>query len=153
MNATLAAHQASPVLDLDLDATFDAVSAAGERLGSLLEQHFGDERGAQLRLGIVEAMTNVVEHGCAGREGGHLHVLAVAGPSQWCFTLTDNGRPIPGDALRGADGSVFDFDPDVTAELPEGGMGLSLIQMVFDRVDYKVEATSNRLILTAFISA
>lgn len=153
MNATLAAHQAGPVLDLDLDATFGAVSAAGDRLGSLLEQHFGEERGVQLRLGIAEAMTNVVEHGYAGREGGHLHLLAVAGPSQWCFTLTDNGRPIPGDALRGADGSVFDFDPDAIAELPEGGMGLSLIQLVFDRVDYKVEATSNRLILTAFLGA
>lgn len=153
MNATLAAQQAVPVLDMDLDATFDAVSAAGDRVGSLLEQQFGEERGVQLRLGIVEAMTNVVEHGYAGREGGHLHLLAIAGPSQWCFTLTDNGRPIPGDALRGADGSVFDFDPDVTAELPEGGMGLSLIQMVFDRVDYQVAAASNRLILTAYLDA
>jgi serine/threonine-protein kinase RsbW len=153
MDATLADHQAGPVLDLDLDATFEAVSAAGDRLGSLLEQHFGEERGVQLRLGIAEAMTNVVEHGYAGREGGHLHLLAVAGPSQWCFTLTDSGRPIPGDALRGADGSVFDFDPDAIAELPEGGMGLSLIQMVFDRVDYKVEAIGNRLILTAFLDA
>jgi serine/threonine-protein kinase RsbW len=153
MNASLVAHQAGAVLDLGLDATFEAVSAAGDRLGSMLDQHFGEERGVQLRMGIVEAMTNVVEHGCAGREGGHLHLLAVAGPSQWCFTLTDNGRPIPSDALRGADGSVFDFDPDAIAELPEGGMGLSLIQMVFDRVDYKVEATRNRLILTAFLCA
>ena len=153
MSATLAAHQAGPVLDLDMDATFDAVSAAGDRLASLLDHQFGEERGALLRLGIVEAMTNVVEHGCAGRDGGHLHLLAVSGPSQWCFTLTDNGRPIPGDALRGADGSVFDFDPEARSELPEGGMGLSLIQMVFDRVDYQVAAASNRLILTAYLGA
>lgn len=151
MMATFAAHQAGPVLELNLEATYDAVSAAGERLASMLDHQFGEERGVQLRLGIVEAMTNVVEHGCAGREGGYLHLLAVACPSQWCFTLTDNGQPIPGDAFRGADGSVFDFDPEAIDQLPEGGMGLSLIKLVFDRVDYKIEDTRNRLILTAYV--
>ncbi|MEN9629748.1 MAG: hypothetical protein RJA10_2975 [Pseudomonadota bacterium] len=151
MSATPAAHQVGPALELDLDATFEAVSAAGRRLVPLLEQAFGEERGAVLRLGIVEAMTNVVEHGCAGREGGRLHLRVVSGPSQWCFTLTDNGRPIPDEAFRGADGTVFDFDPESRDQLPEGGMGLSLIRMAFDRVDYEVAATGNRLLLSTHL--
>ena len=153
MDVNLAAPPCSPVLDLCFDATFEAVSQAGDRLAPLLNFHFGEERGVQLRLGIIEAMTNVVEHGCAGREGGYLHLLAEAGMDQWCFTLTDNGRPIPRDAIMAADGSVFDFDPKAISELPEGGMGLSLIQMVFDQVDYKVAVSSNRLLLTAYLSA
>jgi anti-sigma regulatory factor (Ser/Thr protein kinase) len=151
MIATVAPVKSGEVFDLNFEATFEAVSAAGESIAPALDQCFGEERGAQLRLGLVEALTNVVEHGCAGRTDGQVRLRAVAGPSQWCFTLFDNGTPIPHEALKRADGSVFDFNPDDTSALPEGGMGLSLILMVFDRVDYKVAPAGNQLMLSAYL--
>jgi serine/threonine-protein kinase RsbW len=145
-----AGHPVRTLLDMPLATTFDAVSEAGERLGVLLDQAFDETRAAQLRLGLVEALTNVVEHGCQGRPDGYLHLRATAGPSQWCFRLMDDGLPIPTAALASADGSVFGFDPDARDTLPEGGMGLSLIRMVFDRVDYRSSGGRNELILTVY---
>jgi serine/threonine-protein kinase RsbW len=61
--------------------------------------------------------------------------------------IFDWGRPIPGDALANAGLSRFDFDPTDLLEIPEGGMGLSLIASVMDEVTYRSDDGQNVLTL------
>jgi serine/threonine-protein kinase RsbW len=139
------------LLKLSIATTFECVSAAGDRLAAVLDPCFDADQAAHLRLGLVEALTNVVEHGYRGQPDGQMHLSVMTGPSHWCFRLVDAGLPIPASALAAADGSVFEFDPDALDALPEGGMGLSLIRMVFDQVDYQCAAGRNELTLTRYL--
>jgi serine/threonine-protein kinase RsbW len=150
--ARAAVMPARELLNLSIETTLEAVSAAGDSIAAVLDQSFDADHASHLRLGLVEALTNVVEHGYRGQPGGQMHLSVLTGPSHWCFRLIDAGRPIPASALEAADGSVFEFDPAALDALPEGGMGLSLIHMVFDQVDYKCAAGRNELTLTRYLA-
>ena len=50
--------------------------------------------------------------------------------------------------LDNASASAFDFDPDDLINLPEGGMGLSIICAAMDEVAYETGAGGNQLFLT-----
>jgi len=49
--------------------------------------------------------------------------------------------------------SVPQFDPINVENLPEGGMGLSIIHQIMDCVAYETTNGRNKLILTKFFSA
>jgi serine/threonine-protein kinase RsbW len=143
--------QMRTVFERVIAVTLDAVSVAGEAVEASVQADLGDAAASEVRLGIVEAMVNVVKHGhaevCADAQ---MVLRCEAGPQHWCFTLTDHGKPIPADKLSAADGSVFDFDPLDIDSVPDGGMGLSLIHMVFDQVDYRSSNGCNELVLTKY---
>lgn len=132
-----------------ISATFEAVSGLCDSLSDHLIRVFGEERGLMLRLGLTEAMTNVAEHGYDRSMTGWLELGVWHASTEWHFVLRDGGRPIPDGLLDAADGSVFNFNPDQLDEVPEGGMGLSLIRMAFDSVEYLPSAHANTLILKA----
>jgi serine/threonine-protein kinase RsbW len=145
--------ESGPIRRLRVTPALRDVSLASEALSADLQGAFGEERGCQLRLGLTEAMTNVAVHGCKDQADGWMELDVLASPTQWCFRLADNGRPVPDQKFRAADGSVFNFDPTDVAALPENGLGLSLIRMVFDRVDYRCMPGRNELLLTVFLPA
>lgn len=134
----------------EFQAGLDLASDVSARVGSLVTQMADEFVGGEVQLGLMECLVNIVRHGYAGQAPGRVRVRCLASARQWCLTVTDQGHPIPADRLRQADGSVFDFDPDDLDALPQGGMGLSLIREVFDRVDYRSLAGSNQLLLAKF---
>jgi serine/threonine-protein kinase RsbW len=117
-----------------------------EAVRSLAEVHLGVEGADDVELALVEAATNVVRHGY-GPEGGPIRVEALDIPHGVVVRISDWGRPIPGEALASAGLSRFDFDPTDLSEIPEGGMGLSLIAAVMDEVTYRSDEGQNVLTL------
>jgi serine/threonine-protein kinase RsbW len=61
--------------------------------------------------------------------------------------IFDWGQPIPGERLANAGLNRFDFDPANLLEIPEGGMGLSIIASVMDEVTYRSDEGQNILTL------
>jgi serine/threonine-protein kinase RsbW len=59
--------------------------------------------------------------------------------------VIDSGRPIPKEHWQRKADAPFDFDPDNLASLPEHGMGLALIRLSFDVVNYESAGGINRL--------
>lgn len=99
---------------------------------------------AECELALVEALTNIVEHGYK-EEAGHDIILRIRnGDGAIDFIVEDFGSPIPTEALKRSEGAL-DFDPLDLLNLPTGGMGLALIKEVMDRFDYSTEDRKNRL--------
>lgn len=122
------------------------IGSISEAVRSLAEVELGTEGAGDVELALVEAATNVVRHGY-GPEGGPIRVEALGIPDGVVVRISDWGRPIPGEALASAGLSRFDFDPTDLSEIPEGGMGLSIIASVMDEVTYRSDEGQNVLTL------
>lgn len=130
------------VSQLDMSLSND-VQEVGRVIDSLEE--FGAENGIapdqSLRFGLAldELITNVISYGLAGRADCTIRLVIEHGDGVLRAELLDDGVP---------------FDP-LTAEidLPEGdiedrrigGLGLTLVRTIMDRLDYRREDGFNRL--------
>ncbi len=122
------------------------IGPISETVRALAAPTLGEEGAGDIELALVEAATNVVRHGY-GPEGGPIRIEACTDPSGILVRICDWGRPIPGEALASAGLSRFDFDPADLLEIPEGGMGLSIITSIMDEVTYRSEEGQNVLTL------
>ncbi|EYD76388.1 anti-sigma B factor, putative [Rubellimicrobium mesophilum DSM 19309] len=124
----------------------DDIGPISEAIRLLAEPELGAEGAGDIELALVEAATNVVRHGY-GPEGGPIRIEAATGNHGVRVTIFDWGRPIPGEVLANARLSRFDFDPMDLLEIPEGGMGLSIIATIMDEVTYRSDQGQNILTL------
>lgn len=99
-----------------------------------------------VELGISEAFNNIVLHGRPGAKAG-ISCSFDQHNSSLLIEIEDQGQPIPEDRLAAAGPHVFDFDETDLASIPEGGMGLAILKMAFDRVSYQTIDGVNRLTL------
>ncbi len=129
-------------------ATLDEVRAVAQALRAFMADFLPEECCDAIELGVVEALTNVVVHGYAARERESMELLFEQSLSSAVVRVTDSGTPIPDEALKGRKGQVFEFDPTDVENLPVGGMGLSLINELFDVVLYETTDGVNRLLMT-----
>lgn len=127
-------------------SSLEDIGPISETVRALAAPTLGEEGAGDVELALVEAATNVVRHGY-GPDGGPIRIEASSGRHGILVRISDWGRPIPGDILAQAGLSRFDFDPTDLAELPEGGMGLSLIASVMDEVSYRSDGGQNVLTL------
>lgn len=99
---------------------------------------FSEVEAYQIQLCVVEAVTNVVKH-AYGAQPGHEVIVAVAiHPEQISFRIMDTGK-----TMKPMSRTNMEFDPTNLAGLPEGGMGVYIIQTVMDRVDYQTVDGTN----------
>jgi serine/threonine-protein kinase RsbW len=91
---------------------------------------------AQVELALVEAVNNVIAHGCPGRTDARIGIRLRVRGDALVIELRDPGIPLP--ALPGA------AMPDSPAEC---GRGWPLIHACVDRVEYRSEDGSNVLTL------
>jgi serine/threonine-protein kinase RsbW len=127
-------------------SSLEGIAPVSEGVRILARPILGEEGAGDVELALVEAATNVVRHGY-GPEGGPIRIEASTRPECVVVKIFDWGRPIPGEALASAGLSRFDFDPSDLLEIPEGGMGLSLIAAVMDEVTYRSDEGQNVLTL------
>jgi anti-sigma regulatory factor (Ser/Thr protein kinase) len=135
------------MLDTTIEAQMQEASRIAEALGALVGVDLGELAGVQIHLGVMESLTNIIRHGYGATDCGCIAIRGECDADGWSIAIMDEGHPIPPDCLAAADGSVFAFDPDCLDEVPMGGMGLTLMKTVFDRVDYAVRPEGNRLLL------
>lgn len=101
---------------------------------------FNDVEAFQIQLCVVEAVTNVVKH-AYGAQAGHEVVVAVSlHPEEISFRIMDTGK-----TMKPLSREPLAFDPTNLATIPEGGLGLHIIQTVMDEVDYQTADGTNIL--------
>ena len=127
-------------------SSLEGIAPVSEGVRTLAGPTLGEEGAGDVELALVEAATNVVRHGY-GSEGGPIRIEVSQIPDGVVVRIFDWGRPIPGEALASAGLSRFDFDPSNLLDIPEGGMGLSLIAAVMDEVTYRSDEGQNVLTL------
>ncbi|HYE53019.1 MAG TPA: ATP-binding protein [Azospirillaceae bacterium] len=131
-------------LDIAFLATLETVAMAGRAAAAVAGLTcLGQAAVDEIELGLVEALTNVVEHGYGGEAGEVRLTVGLTAQTLW-IELADRGRPMEPSLLADA---CLEYDCEDLDSLPESGMGLFLIQAAFDGVSYTSGGGWNRMVL------
>ena len=98
----------------------------------LLEAGFADARVDELVLGVDEACTNAIRHGCEGKPDATFKVIFRTVNDWLEIQLEDSGEPASPDVFARNEPRK----PPSAADLRPGGLGVQLIHEVFDAVDF-----------------
>jgi len=98
----------------------------------LAEAGFGRERTDEVVLGVDEACTNAIRHGCKGCED-EIFSIVFRSDEEWIeIQLLDSGEPAPAEVFEARERLA----PEHPSEIQPGGLGLHLIREVFDEVTF-----------------
>ena len=100
-----------------------------------------DERG-NVELVLAEVLNNVAEHAYEEDIEGLIELTARREDDHLRFTVTDEGRPMPGGCMPATPAP----NPDpLDCDLPEGGFGWFLIRTLARNLSYERRGDSNLL--------
>lgn len=104
----------------------------------LESEKIADETATLLVLGIDEACSNIMRHAYQGSPGQRISLSCERDGTMLRFKLRDFGRPV--------DPTRFERrDPD---EVVPGGLGLHLIERIFDEATYIHQSQGTELVLS-----
>ncbi len=134
-------------LELVLENRHAEIQRAHDLLDSVAAQFQWPSRlTADLHVAIEEHLANIIHHGYAPGQPGHITVRFQSGSGEVRVEIEDNARP---------------FNPllvppvDVTRPIetrPVGGLGIHLIRQLTDQLDYQRQKDRNRLVLLKRLS-
>lgn len=124
-----------------LEGGLEGLSALAEAVEGYLEaESLPAKLAFQLNLVLDELLTNTVNYGCAGREGGCSVVVRLRRePGEIVVLLEDDTMP-----FNPLDAPPPDLDKSLE-DRPIGGLGVHLVRTTMDRLAYRHEAGLNRL--------
>jgi serine/threonine-protein kinase RsbW len=131
-------------ISINIDSRLNQVHLVGYAVHGICSQlGLGDIVVYQIELAVVEAVNNAIKH-AYGSVGGHpVEVVISINEKRLQFEICDEGETI--NILKKS--TDLDFDPQNKTSLPEGGMGLHIMEQVMDDVTYFVRDGRNCLIL------
>ncbi len=92
----------------------------------------------EIEICLVEALNNVVRHSYKEQSGNDIELAISIFDSIITFQLTEYGLPKPHMGKP-----ELDYDPEDIDNLPEGGMGLYIIDNLMDKTEYNSESGKN----------
>ncbi len=136
-----------PGVRLEIAAALENVPALGGAVREVCTAEGMSELDASMiELGIVEAVTNVIEHAYGGRPGGTVTLAFDVSDSEVHAVINDRGaRPDP---LQIAERPLPDPSGMDREALSEGGRGLAIMRGIFDDVSFASDGDQNTVSLT-----
>ena len=129
------------MLELDLPSRLEDVFAALERCDDALERSaIPPGVRADVRLVLEELMVNMVEHGNAETQDGHIRLRLHCNEDDVQVTLRDNGKPFNPLEAKPPLPIGDDADPDRV-----GGFGIHLVRAMASDLKYAHDAQGNHL--------
>jgi len=132
-------------ISLSIDSDLDKVSLLARAVRALCQDLLDPEEQDAVELSLVEAINNVIKHGYHGERGKDVQVSVGLQTDQVVIDIIDHAPPMAPEVLENASADPFTFDETDLADIPEGGMGLALIRMNMDEVEYVSNGSENRL--------
>jgi len=129
-----------------IDACPEAVTPTARAVRALAAVFsFDEERLGQIEQTLGEAMESAVHSAVRGAGDLRIDVGIALDVGMLLVRVTDRGAPLPEGTL--APGWRPSFEPEVMDLLPKAGLGLALLPVLADYVDYQTVAGHNRLTL------
>ncbi len=92
----------------------------------------------EIELCMIEALNNVIKHAYDSEPGNPIYINTVIDDQKLTIEIIDNGR-----SRENFEKPVLDFDPKDIPNLPEGGMGLYIIDQFTDENYYEARSDKN----------
>ncbi|MBU0560731.1 MAG: ATP-binding protein [Bacteroidetes bacterium] len=96
------------------------------------------KESADIEVCMLEAMNNVIRHSYKGKSGFPIEIKVSVNSDQIDIEIIDSGI-----SREKFDKPTLDFDPDDIENLPEGGMGLFIIDQIMTSTNYEVKDGKN----------
>jgi serine/threonine-protein kinase RsbW len=114
------------------------VSAVARKVG------FNDEAVNKIELAVDEACSNVIEHAYGKREDEDIGVAVRLDYGKLTVVVTDRGKSFRFNGVEMPDMKQY------LAELRVGGLGIYLMKMLMDEVEYHSESGRNEVRLVKY---
>ena len=98
---------------------------------------------SELEICLVEALNNVVKHSYDTEPGNEIFLEVNFDEDSATFKIIDSGN-----SRTDFSKPSLEFDPNDIANLPEGGMGLYIIDKLMDKTSYTTERGKNIFTMT-----
>lgn len=92
----------------------------------------------EIELSLAEALNNIIKHAYQGVQNKIINIEIEYSNKSITINLIDNGI-----ARKNLNKPKLEFDPENIDSLPEGGMGLFIIEQLMDENIYKRENDKN----------
>ncbi len=117
---------------LKITSGFEKISDTARKILDFLDQNnLGEEFKMHTEICIVEALNNIVEHAYKEEKGKPIEINVALNDDFLTIEMVDRG--IPRTEFKKAE---LNFDPEDIFSLPEGGMGLYIIEKIMDETKY-----------------
>ena len=103
-----------------------------------IENSIPEDKIKEIELSLAEALNNIIKHSYKGDKNNKIDIKMNCNSEQFSIELTDYGE-----ARKNLSKPVLEFDPNDIKSLPEGGMGLFIINQLMDDNMYIVEGNKN----------
>ena len=102
------------------------------------ENSVPSEKTREIELSLAEALNNIIKHAYKCDETNKIEIKIKHENDRIELELTDYGE-----ARTNLNKPKLDFDPDDVNSLPEGGMGLFIIEQLMDKNHYRRAGNKN----------
>ncbi len=131
-----------------ISSEYKNVSSACFITKTFCEDHFvADNTIKEIELCLAEALNNIIKHSYKGDNKQLIDIDLQFSGNKFSFSLTDYGLP-----RTNVDKPKLEFDPNDIDSLPEGGMGLFIIEQLMDENNYKSENGKNTFEVIKYIT-
>ncbi len=126
-----------------INSSFNEISSVSTKARSFLENNsINQETINAVDISLVEALNNIVEHSYKMQTGNRIEVEVKVASSEIIIKLCDWGN-----ARTNLQKAKLNFDPNDIDNLPEGGMGLFIIEKLMDSTKYYSQDGKNTYII------
>ncbi|MCB5174502.1 MULTISPECIES: ATP-binding protein [Microvirga] len=143
----------APSISLLIDSDLDKVAHIARAVRGVCTGLLAAEEADAVELSVVEAINNVIKHGYHGQPGQDVQVIVGLHPDRVVIEIVDHAPPMQAGLIEQASEDLFSFDATNLDDVPEGGMGLALIRMNMDEVEYSAGSGENRLRMVKRVEA
>jgi serine/threonine-protein kinase RsbW len=105
---------------------------------------FGEDDVNKIELAVDEACSNVIEHAYSPDETKDIGIAVAIDRLKMTVTVTDHGRSFHFDGVPLPDMKQY------LAELRVGGLGIYLMKMLMDEVEYRSESGRNEVRMSKY---
>ncbi len=126
-------------LEFEIESKYENVAFACDRAKEFcMDAGLSENESINVEICLDEALNNVIKHSYKAEPGNKIILKFIRDKEKIAidiidFGLSRTGKPKP----------ELDFDPDDIDNLPEGGMGLFIIEQLMDGTNYRVEKERN----------
>lgn len=129
---------------IKIESEYHHIARAWNEVEAVFDAHLTDDKMNELKIGVNEALNNVIEHSYTETPGHEIEITCSHAGTHVMVQITDFGLGMDEQkfAARPTEIVVDDIDTD---SLPEGGMGIALIKSCMDETHYSRKDGANVL--------
>jgi serine/threonine-protein kinase RsbW len=132
------------VITLIIESKIDNIVLLSKAVRAICSSVVSDETILyNLELCLVEATSNVIEHGYHRKPGNLVEVCVTVDDNHVIIQIIDSGDKIPHTISK----RKLDYDCKDVTNLPESGIGLFLIQSLMDEVSFDQQGGKNVIMM------